>query len=117
VRNSALQLVAAHYELTKSGITASQIRTKVRALERDQKFIYPYNPDHPFPDLKKAPTASNGAGGISTTASEAITTAGDVSKTAHNAGTIPTAASDVTTVTKRDDPKFDKVLFILHIHR
>jgi hypothetical protein len=49
VRNSAVKKVAAYYELTKPGMTPREVRHKIRALEKDQKFIYPYNPDHPFP--------------------------------------------------------------------
>ncbi|KAJ7100981.1 hypothetical protein B0H15DRAFT_796634 [Mycena belliarum] len=49
IRNSALQKVPAHYELLKLGITQKQVREKVEALGKDQKFIYAYNPRLSFP--------------------------------------------------------------------
>ncbi|KAJ7438950.1 hypothetical protein B0H11DRAFT_2103486 [Mycena galericulata] len=79
VRNTTLKKFAAHYELTKPGITRGQVRTKIRALDKDQKFIYPYNPDHPF--AAAGSSAQDGVG----------------------------ESTDVTSVTRhRDEAKFDK---------
>ncbi|KAJ7713405.1 hypothetical protein B0H14DRAFT_2644819, partial [Mycena olivaceomarginata] len=64
VRNSSIQKVGAHYKLIKSSeLSHSHIRAKVRALHADHKYIFPYNPAHPFdPPLPPAPAppAPNG---------------------------------------------------------
>ncbi|KAJ7136422.1 hypothetical protein C8R43DRAFT_1132568 [Mycena crocata] len=65
IRNSSLQKVAAYYELNAPGLKPHEVRSKVKALEKDQKFIYPYNADHPFP------TAPAPAGDANTTAEDA----------------------------------------------
>jgi hypothetical protein len=64
VRNSSIQKVGAHYKLIKSPeLSHSHIRAKVRALHADHKYIFPYNPAHPFdppPPPAPAPLAPNG---------------------------------------------------------
>ncbi|KAJ7892130.1 hypothetical protein B0H14DRAFT_3854913 [Mycena olivaceomarginata] len=70
LRNAAISKVATLYELNKAGITSSQIRSIVKQLFNDQRYILPYAAESSAPGIDAGDIAADAVTGDNVTVSK-----------------------------------------------